>query len=72
MTTKTTREQAAEAINGTIDGDYVTYYDDNMSRMYRNPVEDLDYLAELLDSDDESIAADAYSHWCAGTDSEEI
>jgi hypothetical protein len=70
--TKTARQQAADKIQGTIHGDYVEYYDDNMRVMYRNPVEDLDYLAELMDSDDEAIRADAYSHWCAGTESEEL
>lgn len=69
---KTNRQEAADYINGTIHGQYVEYYDDSTSRMYRNPVTDLDYLAELIDSDDESIRADAYSHWCAGTTSEEI
>lgn len=65
-----TRAQAADHINGTIDGDYVYYHDDGTGEDYRSDVESLDYLVELLNSDDEAIASDAYSHWCAATDSE--
>lgn len=70
-TRKTTRKAAAESINATIDGEWVYYYDDATSTYYRSATTDLDYLAELIDSDDPDIAASAYSHWCNGTDSEE-
>lgn len=69
-TTKTTREQAAETINATIDGEHVYYHDDSTNEDYRNPVADLDYLAELLDDSDDEIRVSAYSHWCAGTSGE--
>ncbi len=68
----TTRQEAAESINGTIEGEFVVYFNDATQASYRNPVSDLDYLAELRDSDDADIRRDAYSHWCSGTSGEEI
>lgn len=64
-----TREQAKERINGSLtnDGESVIYYDDGMSQHYICPVEDLDDLRALMADDDEDVARDAYSHWCAGT-----
>lgn len=61
-------EAAIERIDGNrINDDEVVYYDDNTRSYYKAPVEDLYELAELMMSDDESVASDAYSHWCAGT-----
>ena len=59
-------------LNGSISGEYVYYHDDATNADYRNDVDDLDYLAELLDSDDAGISADAYSHWCAGSQGEVV
>lgn len=62
-----TKADALERINGSIIGNSVVYYDDAMQQYYVGPATDLDYLVELMNSDDEDIARDAYSHWCAGT-----
>lgn len=67
---KTPRIQAAvERINGSITSDEssVIYYDDSMQKYYLSDIDDLGDLADLMESDDEDIARDAYSHWCAGT-----
>lgn len=70
-TTNITEKQhaAIDRIQGSLtdDGESVIYYDDNTQLYYLAPMEDIDYLADLMDSDDEDIAGDAYSHWCAGT-----
>lgn len=68
-TTEYTREDAIEKINGSWTDDLksVIYYDDNTSSYYLSPVEDVDDLVALMNSLDEEIGRDAYSHWCAGT-----
>jgi hypothetical protein len=43
------------------------YYDDAMGRYYIVDAVDVDGLVDYMDSDDDEIARDAYSHWCAGT-----
>ena len=60
---------AMERIEGSLTDDRksVIYYDDSTQRYYLAPVEDLDDLADYMASEDEDIARDAYSHWCAGT-----
>lgn len=64
----TTQKQVAlDRIDGWIVGNSVIYYDDSMHRYYVGPAGDLDYLCELMASDDEDISGSAYSHWCAGT-----
>lgn len=68
----TTREEAAESIHATIGGDYVYYHDDATGDDYQNDVEDLDLLAQYLDSEDPAIRFDAYSHWCAATSGEVV
>jgi hypothetical protein len=62
-------DAAIELINGSIhnDGASVVYYDDNTQKNYIAPTEDLGDLVLLMESDDEDIARDAYSHWCAAT-----
>lgn len=61
-------EAALKRINGTrLSDGSVVYYDDGMGQHYLSPEEDLHDLAELMMSDDEDVARDAYSHWCAGT-----
>lgn len=64
-----TRQEALERIDGSLinDGDQVVYYDDSMQEYYLCDIEDLDDLRALMAHDDEDIASDAYSHWCAGT-----
>lgn len=48
------------------------HYADETSRWWIVTEDELAELCEYLDSDDEQIAADAYSHWCAGTDAVEM
>jgi len=62
-----TKQDALNRINGTIVKNSVVYYDDAMAEYYVGPASDIDDLVELMNSDDEDIARDAYSHWCAGT-----
>ena len=66
-TAKVSRKAALARIDGSIVADSVIYYDDAMHRYYVGPIGDLDYLCELMASDDDDVARDAYSHWCAGT-----
>jgi hypothetical protein len=53
------------------DGRYA-YHDDGMRRWYLVSASDLADLVDYLDSDDEAIMADAYSHWCAGSIAQEM
>jgi hypothetical protein len=48
------------------------YHDDGMGRWYLVSASDLADLVDYLDSDDEAVTGDAYSHWCAGTMAEEM
>ncbi len=48
------------------------HYDDGMRRWYTVSAEQLASLCVYLDSDDESVCNDAYSHWCAGTSAQEM
>jgi len=66
---KHTPEQITAAlrrIDGSIFGGSILYYDDSMSLYYIGPVADLGELIDLMESDDEDLRRDAYSHWCAG------
>jgi hypothetical protein len=75
MTTTTAKtERAAKHIDATDLGDGTwAYYADETSRWYVCPAAELAELCDYLDSDDEQISSDAYSHWCAGhTDVEEM
>jgi hypothetical protein len=63
--------EALSRINGSIVNNSVIYYDDSTQRWYVGPVADLDYLAQLINDDDEAVSNDAYSHWCAGTSHDE-
>lgn len=58
---------ALARIDGRIIAGSVVHYDDSMHLYYVGPVEDLEYLAALMEDADEDVARDAYSHWCAGT-----
>jgi len=71
--TITAIERAANHINATelSDGRYA-YYADETSSYHVVDADDLGELCDYLDDDDESISRDAYSHWCAGTTSEEM
>lgn len=64
-------EEALERIDGEIVGDSVIHYDCGTQRWYRCDRSDLTALRELMGSSDEDEAADAYSHWCSGTTSDE-
>jgi hypothetical protein len=69
MTEKYTIEDVLERINGQVikNGKNVVYYDDSTGCYYLAPFEDVEYLVELMNDDDEAVSRDAYSHWCAGT-----
>ena len=67
MKTETNYSEALSRINGSIVNNSVIYYDDSTHRWYVGPASDLDYLVEVMSSDDEAVSEDAYSHWCAGT-----
>lgn len=62
----TTQKQALAKIDGWVVAESVIYYDDSMHRYYVGPVADLADLIALMDSTDEDVSSDAYSHWCAG------
>ena len=51
-------------------GDWA-HYDDNTRRWYLVDVDDLENLTDYLESD-EQTANEAYSLWCANTESEEM
>jgi hypothetical protein len=53
---------ATEAPDGT---GYV-YRADETSEWYRITEEDAVALRDLMNDEDEDVARDAYSHWCAG------
>lgn len=54
------------------DGEYA-YYDDGMGQYYIVDASDIEsYVADYIESDDEQISGDAYSHWCAGTTAKEM
>lgn len=61
-------ERAAEYIDATElpEGDYA-YYAAEVNRWYVVTADALGELCEYLDSSDEQVSRDAYSHWCAGT-----
>jgi hypothetical protein len=69
MTEKYTIEDALIEICGHIteDGQSVIYYDFSECSYYVAPIEDLDYLVELMNDEDPDVSRDAYSHWCSGT-----
>jgi hypothetical protein len=68
MTEKYTIENAIIEICGRLTEDkHVIYYDFGAGQHYLAPIEDLDYLVELMNDEDETVSRDAYSHWCAGT-----
>lgn len=52
-------------------GDYA-HYADETSSWWVVTADELAELCDYLDSDDEQIAGDAYSHWCAGTAAREM
>ena len=70
---KTTLKEAIAKIEGSITADKqnVVYFDDSERKYYLAPIEDIADLQKLMDSDDEDIAGDAYSHWCAGNSHDE-
>lgn len=58
---------AVELENGTW-----AHYADETSRWHCVSIDDLESLCDYLDDPDPSISRDAYSHWCAGTQAEEM
>lgn len=73
MTTVANIQRAADHIDATELSDGVwAHRDDGMGRWYVVTAAELAKLCEYLDSDDESVANDAYSHWCAGTSATEM
>lgn len=59
--------EAVELADGTW-----AHYADETSTWYVVDADDLESLCDYLDDEDPSISRDAYSHWCAGTTSEEM
>jgi hypothetical protein len=62
-----TTKDAIERINGRLTQDQknVIYYDDGTCKYYLSSIEDLGYLALLMNHKDPDISRDAYSHWCS-------
>ena len=65
--------RAASRIDATelADGRWA-HYADETSRWYVVTADELEELCDYLDSDDEQVSGDAYSHWCAGTSAQEM
>lgn len=66
-------ERAADHIDATElpDGRWA-HYANETSRWHIVTAAELAELCEYLDHTDPQISGDAYSHWCAGTSSEEM
>lgn len=64
--------RAAEHVDATelSDGRWA-HHADETQRWYIVTEDDLESLCDYLDSDDNEIAGNAYSHWCAGTTTSE-
>lgn len=71
--TNTNLSRAAEHV-GAVDlgGGRWAHYADETGRWYVVAADDLAELCVYLDDPDAIIARDAYSHWCAGSTSEEM
>lgn len=65
--TRYTREDAIALISASkaADGDGYIYRAGETDEWYRFDEHDLDELVGLMNSDDEDVARDAYSHWCS-------
>lgn len=65
--------RAAKHIDATkLDDGRWAHYAEETSRWHVVDDSELAELCDYLDSDDQSVSNDAYSHWCAGTSSEEM
>jgi hypothetical protein len=65
--------RAAAHIDATDLGDgRWAHYADETSTWWVVTADELEELCDYLDSDDEQVSGDAYSHWCAGTSGEEM
>jgi len=65
--------RAAKHIDATDLGDgRWAHYATETGRYYVVSADELAELCDYLDDEDEQISRDAYSHWCAGTSSEEM
>lgn len=69
----TTLTRAAKHIDATElpDGSWA-HYAAETSTYWVVTAEELAELCDYLDSDDQQISGDAYSHWCAGTSAQEM
>jgi hypothetical protein len=66
-------QRAASHIDATDLGDgRWAHYADETSRWYVVTADELEELCDYLDDEAEQISSDAYSHWCAGSSSEEM
>ena len=65
--------RAADAVGAVemADGRWA-YYAEETQRYYVMSAADLEDLCGYLDDEDEQVSGDAYGHWCAGTDDEEM
>lgn len=60
-----TRDDAIEKLDAyAFDGGFA-YYAEETGETFKFTEDELDELVALMNSDDEYIAGDAYSHWCA-------
>lgn len=65
--------RAAEHIDATkLEDGRWAYHDDASGSYFIVDETQLGKLCDFLDHEDESIRADAYSHWCAATTAEEM
>lgn len=65
--------RAAKHIGATeLDDGRWAHYANETGSWWTVEADDLAKLCDYLDSDDESIASDAYSHWCAAGHGEEM
>ena len=67
MTTKITRQDAIDFIDAYKRNGSWMYFARETSETYRLSEDDIDYLVELMNHEDDDIRRDAYSHWCTGS-----
>ena len=74
MTHERTLDRAIELLDATkLPSGRYAYWDDGMHRYYIVDESDLEsYVTLYVDHDDPLIRSDAYSHWCAGTNADEM
>lgn len=65
-------DRAIGALNAIeLASDNYAYYADETSTWWVVTPSELEEYCDYLDSDDEQVSRNAYSHWCAGTSARE-